>query len=101
MQSSESSNSSFEVVVLPSCASKPISSSSSTAEQTPATESLKISGMPTTILKYKAAAVQSEPGWFDLEKSVQKTIDLINEAGDKGCKLIAFPETCMLLFMSR
>lgn len=53
--------------------------------------------MPTkdTITKYKAAAVQAEPGWFNLEKSVQKTVDLINEAGEKGCKLIAFPETCM------
>ena len=44
---------------------------------------------------YKAACVQSEPGWFDLEKSVVKTISLITEAGEKGCKLIAFPETCM------
>ncbi|OAA66282.1 Nitrilase/cyanide hydratase and apolipoprotein N-acyltransferase [Cordyceps fumosorosea ARSEF 2679] len=42
--------------------------------------------------KYKAAAVQAEPGWFDLEKSVQKTIRLIQEAGEKGCKLIAFSE---------
>ena len=50
--------------------------------------------MPASIRKYKAAAVQSEPAWFDLEKSVQKTVDLINEAGQKGCKLIAFPETC-------
>jgi cyanide hydratase len=50
--------------------------------------------MPATIRKYKAACVQSEPGWFNLEKSVQKTIDLIEEAGEKGCKLIAFPETC-------
>ncbi|KAI9675862.1 MAG: hypothetical protein M1822_008871 [Bathelium mastoideum] len=49
--------------------------------------------MPAAIRKYKAATVQSEPGWFDLEKSVQKTIDLIDEAGQKGCKLIAFPET--------
>ncbi|KAK3933540.1 carbon-nitrogen hydrolase [Diplogelasinospora grovesii] len=42
--------------------------------------------------KYKAAVVQAEPGWFDLELSTQKTIDLINDAGSKGCKLIAFPE---------
>ncbi|KAH8892752.1 hypothetical protein GQ53DRAFT_860857 [Thozetella sp. PMI_491] len=46
-----------------------------------------------TITKYKAAAVQAEPGWFDLDASVQKTINLINEAGQKGCKLIGFPET--------
>lgn len=44
--------------------------------------------------QYKAAAVQAEPGWFNLEKSVQKTISLIQEAGEKGCKLIAFPELC-------
>ena len=50
--------------------------------------------MPATIRQYKAAAVQAEPSWFNLEKSVQKTVDLIHEAGQKGCKLIAFPETC-------
>lgn len=49
--------------------------------------------MPATIRKYKAACVQAEPGWFDLEKSVQKTIALIQEAGEKECKLIGFPET--------
>ncbi|KAK7965745.1 uncharacterized protein PG986_000022 [Apiospora aurea] len=46
--------------------------------------------MPLT--KYKAAAVTSEPGWFDLEGGVQKTIRFINEAGQAGCKLVAFPE---------
>lgn len=50
--------------------------------------------MVATIRQYKAACVQSEPGWFDLEKSVRKTVDLIKEAGEKDCKLIAFPETC-------
>lgn len=49
--------------------------------------------MPATIRKYKAACVQAEPGWFNLEKSVKRTIELITEAGEKGCKLIAFPET--------
>ncbi|KAF5013086.1 hypothetical protein FDECE_913 [Fusarium decemcellulare] len=44
------------------------------------------------ITKYKAAAVTSEPGWFDLEGGVRKTIDFINEAGQAGCKLVAFPE---------
>lgn len=34
--------------------------------------------------------------WFDLEESVQKTIKWINEAGAAGCKLVAFPEVCML-----
>ena len=46
--------------------------------------------MPLT--KYKAAAVTSEPCWFDLEAGVQKTIAFINEAGEAGCKLVAFPE---------
>ncbi|KAI9710714.1 MAG: hypothetical protein M1820_002547 [Bogoriella megaspora] len=49
--------------------------------------------MPASIRQYKAAAVQAEPAWFDLAASVQKTIKFINEAGQKGCKLIAFPET--------
>ncbi|EQL02128.1 Nitrilase/cyanide hydratase and apolipoprotein N-acyltransferase [Ophiocordyceps sinensis CO18] len=48
--------------------------------------------MPATIRRYKAACVQAEPGWFNLQKSVDKTVALILEAGEKGCKLIAFPE---------
>lgn len=52
--------------------------------------------MPNLIKKYKAAAVQAEPGWFNLEESVQKTIHWINEAGAAGCKLVAFPEVCKL-----
>ena len=48
--------------------------------------------MVAKIRKYKAAAVNAEPGWLDLEKSVQKTIHWINEAGKAGCKLVAFPE---------
>lgn len=51
--------------------------------------------MPAQIKKYKAAAVTAEPGWFDLEASVQKTIYWINEAGKAGCKLVAFPEVCI------
>lgn len=51
--------------------------------------------MVATIRKYKAAAVNAEPGWLNLELSVQKTIHWINEAGKSGCKLIAFPELCM------
>ena len=39
--------------------------------------------------------VTSEPGWFDLEGGVQKTINFINEAGQAGAKLVAFPEVCM------
>lgn len=53
--------------------------------------------MVATIKKYKAAAVNAEPGWLNLELSIQKTIHWINEAGQNGCKLIAFPELCMFI----
>ena len=53
--------------------------------------------MVATIRKYKAAAVTAEPGWFDLKKSVEKTIHWINEAGKANCKLVAFPELCKCL----
>ncbi|HUG26074.1 carbon-nitrogen hydrolase family protein [Piscinibacter sp.] len=43
--------------------------------------------------KYKVAAVQAAPIWLDLDATVDKCIRLIQEAADKGCKLIAFPET--------
>lgn len=52
--------------------------------------------MVATIRQYKAACVQAEPGWLNLEKAVKKTVDLILEAGEKDCKLIAFPEVCKL-----
>ncbi|KAL3465920.1 carbon-nitrogen hydrolase [Aspergillus heterothallicus] len=48
--------------------------------------------MTPVLKKYKAAAVNAEPGWFDLEESVRRTIHWINEAGANGCKFIAFPE---------
>lgn len=43
--------------------------------------------------KYKVAVVQAAPVWLDLEATVDKCIQLIEEAASKGCKLIAFPET--------
>src|SRR5271156_1555931 len=43
-------------------------------------------------LKYKAAVVQAAPIWLDLDATVDKAIALIEEAGAKGAKLIAFPE---------
>ncbi|KAL9473240.1 hypothetical protein ACSS6W_007620 [Trichoderma asperelloides] len=52
--------------------------------------------MVATIRQYKAACVQAEPGWFNLEKCIQKTVKFILEAGEKGCKLIAFPEVYSL-----
>lgn len=48
--------------------------------------------MVATIKKYRAAAVNAEPGWLNLELSVQKTIHWIHEASKAGCKLVAFPE---------
>ena len=50
--------------------------------------------MSPILKKYKAAAVNAEPGWFDLEESTRRTIHWIDEAGKAGCKLIAFPELC-------
>ncbi|KAL1880552.1 hypothetical protein VTK73DRAFT_5565 [Phialemonium thermophilum] len=48
--------------------------------------------MAPVLKKYKAAAVNAEPGWFNLEESVRRTIHWINEAGQAGCKFVAFPE---------
>ncbi|KAK4938767.1 hypothetical protein LTR10_020870 [Elasticomyces elasticus] len=45
-----------------------------------------------SIRKYKAATVQSEPCWFDLQAGVAKTIKFIREAAQNGCSLIAFSE---------
>lgn len=57
--------------------------------------------MTPVLKKYKAAAVNAEPGWFNLEESVRRTIHWINEAGEAGCKLIAFPELCTSATLSR
>jgi cyanide hydratase len=54
--------------------------------------------MAPLLKKYKAAAVNAEPGWFDLEESTRRTINWIDEAGKAGCKLIAFPECCKCLY---
>ncbi|KAF4965626.1 hypothetical protein FSARC_6613 [Fusarium sarcochroum] len=40
----------------------------------------------------RVAAVQAEGCYFDLEAAVEKTCKLIEEAAEKGCDLIAFPE---------
>jgi aliphatic nitrilase len=41
----------------------------------------------------KVAAVQAAPALLDIEKSVSKTIMLMDEAGASGVQLIVFPET--------
>ena len=43
--------------------------------------------------KLKAAVVQAAPVFLDLDKSVEKAIRLIDEAGSNGAKIIAFPES--------
>jgi nitrilase len=42
--------------------------------------------------RYKVAAVQAAPVFYDRAATVDKTIDLIREAADAGARLIAFPE---------
>jgi aliphatic nitrilase len=43
--------------------------------------------------KYKVAVIQAAPVFLDLDKTIDKTITLIEEASANGAKLIAFPET--------
>lgn len=40
----------------------------------------------------KVAAVQSEPVWFDLAATTEKTVGLIADAGRQGVRILAFPE---------
>jgi nitrilase len=40
-----------------------------------------------------AAAIQATPVWFDAEATIDKTVDLIDEAARNGAELLAFPET--------
>jgi nitrilase len=42
--------------------------------------------------KFTAAVIQAAPVLFDLEKTLEKTADLIHQAAAKGAKLILFPE---------
>jgi aliphatic nitrilase len=42
---------------------------------------------------FRAAVVQAEPVWFDLEATMAKTFTLIKEAAANGADLIAFGET--------
>jgi predicted amidohydrolase len=42
--------------------------------------------------KFKAAAVQSEPVWMNIDASIDKAISLIEEAARNGASLIGFPE---------
>ena len=42
--------------------------------------------------KFKVAAVQAAPVYLDLEKTVDKVVKFIDEAGQNGAKLVAFSE---------
>lgn len=42
---------------------------------------------------FKVASVQAAPEFLDLDKTTEKTIALMDQAGQQGVKLIAFPET--------
>ncbi|KAK5734023.1 hypothetical protein LTR17_009295 [Elasticomyces elasticus] len=40
----------------------------------------------------RVAVTQHEPVWLDLEKTIDKTCDIITEASEAGAKLVVFPE---------
>ncbi|RFU23709.1 hypothetical protein B7463_g12627, partial [Scytalidium lignicola] len=40
----------------------------------------------------RLGAVQAEPVWLDLQGTVEKTINIIREAGEKGINVLGFPE---------
>lgn len=43
--------------------------------------------------KYKVGCVQASPIIFNIEKTVNKAIQLMTDAASQGCKLVIFPET--------
>jgi aliphatic nitrilase len=43
--------------------------------------------------QFKAAVVQAAPEFLDLDRGVEKAIRYLDEAGARGVKLVAFPET--------
>src|SRR3954467_9415267 len=49
--------------------------------------------MEPTKQQYKAAVVQAEPVWLDVDATIDKAIGLIGQASAGGADLIAFPET--------
>lgn len=40
----------------------------------------------------RVGAVQAEPVWLDLQGGVEKTIALIQQAGQDGVNVLGFPE---------
>jgi nitrilase len=55
--------------------------------------SIQDANMTITHPKFKAAVVQAAPAFLDLDAGVDKAVGFINEAGQAGAHLIAFPET--------
>ena len=39
----------------------------------------------------KVTAVEAEPGWLDLQASIEKTIFLISDVGRNGAQILSFP----------
>ena len=42
--------------------------------------------------KVRVGAVQAEPVWLDLDGTVEKTIDLIQQSAKDGVQVLGFPE---------
>ena len=53
--------------------------------------------MPLNHPKYTVAVIQAASIWLDLCAGIDKTIALIKEAAKNGAKLVAFPETWLLV----
>ena len=47
---------------------------------------------------FKVAVAHVAPVYLDLQRSIEKTCSLINEAADGGAQLIAFPEAYLPAF---
>ena len=47
---------------------------------------------------FKAAAVLASPYMFDLDRTVEKCCNMVDEAAAQGARLIAFPETFLPLY---
>lgn len=60
----------------------------------PSTEDdfVHLSQTSSAMQKIRVGAVQAEPGWLNLEESVEKTVSLINQAAEKGVNVLGFPE---------
>lgn len=77
---------SFVLVELPS---------PSQSDDTPIISSIDIKDQmaySTSKKTVRVAVTQAEPEWLDLQASVKKTCNLIEEAASNGAQLVSFPE---------